>query len=102
MTKSQTITISETDIEHLATLANLSLTQKEKEAFQNQLTSTLEHAKKLDELDTSNVEPTSHSTCLENVFFEDGENLDQQLSVEDALANAPKTKNNMFVVQRII
>ena len=55
---------------------------------------------KLNELDVSGVEPTAHATPLSNVMREDEPR--DSLSQEDALRNAPKTANGLFVVPKIV
>ena len=59
------------DIEHIAKLARLRLTDAEKEKFSQQMETIIEHIEKLNELDTQNVEPTAHVLGLKNVFRED-------------------------------
>lgn len=90
------------DILHIAKLANISIDSSEIEKYQSQLTETIHYVENLDELDTSNVQPTSHSTNVQNVFFEDGEKNERGLSQKEALQNAKNTKNGQFVVPRIM
>ena len=52
--------ISKEEIEHIAVLARLSLSEEEKELFGSQLSSILDYMEKLNELDTKGIEPTSH------------------------------------------
>ena len=63
--------ISKEEIEHIAVLARLSLTEEEKELFGSQLSGILGYMEQLNELDTKDVEPTSHVLALENVMRED-------------------------------
>lgn len=88
------------DIEKLATLARLELTENEKQEMNGQLTKIIEYVNKLDSLDVSNVEATSHPFPMDNVVREDilGESLDNQ----DALLNAPKKHNGLFIVPKIV
>lgn len=55
----------------IAHLARLSLSEKELEKFASQLSEFLEHAKMLEEVDTTGVEPIAQITGLQDVFFDD-------------------------------
>lgn len=92
------LTISE--VEHVALLSRLELTEEEKKMYQQQLSAILDYAGKLDKLDTGDVPPTAHVLPLKNVFREDkaGEHLDR----EKALANAPEREGDFFKVPRIV
>jgi len=92
------ITIKE--VEHVARLARLELTEEEKERMRAQLDSILSYIDKLNELDTSVVEPTSHVLPMTNVFRED--EVRPSLSQEEALANAPDRQDLFFRVPRIL
>lgn len=92
--------ISIEDVEHIAWLARLELTDEEKEKFSSQLSSILEHAGKISELDLKGVPPTSHAVPISNVFREDVAGAD--LSQEEALSNAPKKESGAFVVPKIV
>jgi aspartyl-tRNA(Asn)/glutamyl-tRNA(Gln) amidotransferase subunit C len=78
------------DIEHLAILARLKLTDAEKEKFSNQMGTIIEYIEKLSELDTENVEPTAHVLGLNNVFREDvaTEPLTDQALIKDSPAHS--------------
>lgn len=92
--------ITKRDVEHVALLARLYLTEGEKEIFTAQLGQILEHAGKIAELDTSKVKPTSHAIPVCNVFRHD--ELRLCLTKNDALANAPEAEAGAFRVPRII
>ena len=81
-------------------LARLSLTEEEKELFSAQLSSILDYMEKLNELDTENVEPTSHVLSLSNVMREDTPR--DSIPMEDALSNAPDRTEKFFRVPKII
>ncbi|NCO83527.1 MAG: Asp-tRNA(Asn)/Glu-tRNA(Gln) amidotransferase GatCAB subunit C [Nitrospirae bacterium CG_4_10_14_3_um_filter_44_29] len=87
-------------VEHIAKLARLSVSEKEAEAFRAQLQGILSYMEKLNELDTKDVEPTSHAVSLSNVLREDIQR--DSLSKEDALANAPDHTDKFYRVPRII
>jgi aspartyl-tRNA(Asn)/glutamyl-tRNA(Gln) amidotransferase subunit C len=94
------VTISRKDVEHVAQLARLLLTEEEKGLFARQLSQILDHAGKIAELDTSEVEPTSHVVPMRNVMRED--KVENCLSQKDALSNAPQEESGGFVVPRIV
>jgi len=88
------------DIEYIAELARLYLTDEEKKLITPQLKDILSYVEKLNQLDTAGVEPTAHILPLKNVWRSDErkESLDQQ----HVLDMAPKKKDSMFRVPRII
>lgn len=88
------------EVEHVARLARLELNEKEKEKMRAQLDSILSYIDKLNELDTSGIEPTSHVLPLTNVFRED--EVRPSLSQEEALANAPDRHDLLFRVPKIL
>jgi len=94
--------LSKKEILHLAKLANLRLTESEILKYWKQLEETVEYVGNLNELNTKNVEPTSQTTNLDNIFFEDGEKNDRSLKPKESLANAKNKKDNYFVVKRIL
>lgn len=88
------------DIDRVAELARIALTSEEKAKFSSQLETILGYIDKLNELDTSDVEPTAHPHSVENVWREDKTEL--QMPTSDALRNAPKQRQNMFVVPKVV
>jgi aspartyl-tRNA(Asn)/glutamyl-tRNA(Gln) amidotransferase subunit C len=91
--------ISREQVEHVARLARLSLTEEEAERYTEQLNDILGFAEKLNELDTDDVEPTSHVLPMANVLREDERR--PSLPREKALANAPDQKDGMFRVPAV-
>lgn len=87
-------------VEYISKLARLSVSEKEKETFSAQLQSILSYMEKLNELDTKDVEPTSHVVSLSNVMRDDVQR--PSISREDALANAPDHTDKFYRVPRII
>jgi len=63
--------LNKKEIEHLALLARLGITEKEKEKFRSELSSILDYVAKLNEVDTENIKPTSQVTGLSNIMRED-------------------------------
>ncbi|MHA1193998.1 MAG: Asp-tRNA(Asn)/Glu-tRNA(Gln) amidotransferase subunit GatC [Promethearchaeota archaeon] len=88
-------------LEHVSKLALLDLTEEEKDRFSEQLSDLLNYFKKLNDLDTSDVEPMTHPIeGLKNVFREDVPR--ESLSNEEALKNAKHTKDGYFKAPRIL
>ncbi|HEX21307.1 MAG TPA: Asp-tRNA(Asn)/Glu-tRNA(Gln) amidotransferase subunit GatC [Actinobacteria bacterium] len=92
--------ITKEEVEHIALLARLHLSETEKETFAAQLGQIIEHAGKVAKIDTSKVEPTSHAVEQRNVFRED--EVKTGLTKEQALANAPEKESGAFKVPKII
>lgn len=92
--------ISKKDVEYVAKLARLKLSEKEKEKFTKQLDQILKYVDKLNELDTEKVKPTSHVLPLKNVFRED--KAGKSLKVEKVLENAPEKVKGFFKVPKVI
>ena len=91
--------LSKEEIEHIAKLANLQLSEKEVERFSTQLSETISYVEKLDELPSEKVEPTSQTTGLKSVFREDI--VSPSLPQEDVLKNAKKTHKGYFVTKAV-
>ncbi|MCS1352048.1 Asp-tRNA(Asn)/Glu-tRNA(Gln) amidotransferase subunit GatC [Mechercharimyces sp. CAU 1602] len=93
------MSISSTDVKHIANLARLTLTEEEVTNYTSQLNDILQFADKLNELDTSDVEPTSHVLPLVNVLRED--EVRPSLTREEALKNAPDQKDGQVRVPAV-
>jgi len=91
---------SEFDIKYVANLARIALTPEEEARLGSQLGDILGYVKKLEELDVSDVEPMAHAVPLDNVLRAD--EVQQSITNEEALANAPKKANGLFVVPKIV
>jgi len=92
--------ITKSEVEHVALLGRLELTEEEKEKFTEQLNSILMHFEKLNQLDTEEVEPTSHVILMQNVFRED--EPVPALPREEVLENAPEKTEGFFKVPRVV
>jgi aspartyl-tRNA(Asn)/glutamyl-tRNA(Gln) amidotransferase subunit C len=92
--------ISKADVEHVARLARLALSDAEHERMQAQLSSILEYIDKLAALDVDGVEPTSHAVPLVNVMRDD--EVRPCLPAEAMLANAPDRVGEHVRVPRIL
>ncbi len=87
------------DINKIAKLANLPLTEEEKQTFGGQLADIIKYIEQLDKVDTSSVAPSYNTTGLTNVLQED--KTRPSLTQEEALANAPAKKNGLFVTKGV-
>jgi aspartyl-tRNA(Asn)/glutamyl-tRNA(Gln) amidotransferase subunit C len=91
---------SELDVAYVAQLARVNLTTEETQLFQKQLGDVLKYADKLREVDVSHVEAAAHAIPVFNVFREDEPR--DWFTVEEALSNAPRKANNLFVVTKVV
>lgn len=87
-------------VEHIARLSRLELTDTERVLFGTQLSNILGYVEKLGELDTSSVEPTSHVLDISNVVRDDTTRA--SLPVAEALKNAPESTDKFYRVPKII
>jgi aspartyl-tRNA(Asn)/glutamyl-tRNA(Gln) amidotransferase subunit C len=88
------------EIEHVALLARLKLSESEKDLFSKQVGGIIEYIHKLNELDTSDVEPTAHVLQVKNVFREDRPT--PSLPRDRVLENSPADDDTFYRVPRII
>ncbi|WP_066071386.1 Asp-tRNA(Asn)/Glu-tRNA(Gln) amidotransferase subunit GatC [Neobacillus soli] len=92
--------ISNEQVKHVANLARLAITEEEAEKFTKQLDAIITFAEQLNELDTSNVEPTYHVLDMKNVLRED---IPQKgLPLEEVLKNAPEHQDGQIRVPSIL
>ncbi|HHI97557.1 MAG TPA: Asp-tRNA(Asn)/Glu-tRNA(Gln) amidotransferase subunit GatC [Thermodesulfatator atlanticus] len=94
------MSITKEEVQHVAHLARLEFSEEELERFTEQLAQILSYVEKLNELDTSQVEPTYHALKLTNIFRED--EVKESIPTEEALSNAPQRENGFFVVPKVI
>jgi aspartyl-tRNA(Asn)/glutamyl-tRNA(Gln) amidotransferase subunit C len=92
--------VSKNDIEHIAKLAKLKFDDEGAAKMQNEINTILQYVEKLNELDTSEIEPLVHVIDLKNVDREDVVN--QALNVNDILKNAPSKTEKFFRVPKVI
>jgi len=88
------------DVEKVARLARLKLTDEELDRFTGQLGSVLEYVDMLNEVDTDGVEPMAHAVEVTNVLRAD--ETTESLPREAALSNAPLTDGKYFLVPQIL
>ena len=92
--------ISKQEVEHVAKLGRLELSEQEKDKLTEQLSGILTYVEKLNELDTTGVEPTAHILDIKNVMRDD--TAIPGLPQERALANAPEKAAGHYKVPKII
>lgn len=88
------------DIERVAKLARLKLTDAEKDRFSKQMGSIIEYIEKLNELDTQNVEPTAHVLGLNNVFRDDV--ATEPLTDHEPINDSPAHSKGHYEVPKIL
>ena len=88
------------EVEQIANLARLELTEVQVSLYQEQLSAILDYAERLNELDLDGVEPTTQPVPLTNVMRADV--VEGALPTDRALANAPKQAQNQFVIQAVL
>lgn len=88
------------EVEHVAMLARLSLTEDEKKVFADQLGAILDYAGKLNELDTEGIEPLAHILPVFNVFRAD--EVKPGTSRDEILSNGPLTEDGYYKVPKIV
>lgn len=90
------------DVEHVAKLAKLKLTPAEVNKFGKQLSEVISYVEELSEVNTTNVEPTSQTTGLENVYRQDKIDVEECLSPKEALSGSEKTYRGYFVTEAVL
>jgi aspartyl-tRNA(Asn)/glutamyl-tRNA(Gln) amidotransferase subunit C len=88
------------DVEYVAKLARLNLSEEERETFTGQLNAILQYADKLNELNTDDIEPTTHVLHLSNVMREDV--VMESLPQEKVFRNAPEEEDGQFKVPAVL
>ena len=92
--------IDRKDVEHVARLARLALTEAELERMRGEMAAILQYIEKLKVVDVEGVEPTSHAVPLVNVMRED--EVEPSVDREAMMRNAPDRSGEFFRVPRII
>ncbi|MFN2221455.1 MAG: Asp-tRNA(Asn)/Glu-tRNA(Gln) amidotransferase subunit GatC [Chloroflexota bacterium] len=93
------MSLSRKDVEKIAGLARLELSEDEKILYQEQLSAILAYAERLNELDLQDVPPTASAVPLTNVMRED--EIRPSLALEDTLFNAPDADQDQFRIQPV-
>jgi len=92
--------LSRKEVQHIALLARLGLSEAEIEKFRIQLSDILENFEILKQLDTTDVPPTAQSIALQNVLRPD--EAKSSYPIQDILANAPRREGNSFKVRAVL
>jgi len=92
--------IDQSQVTKVAKLSRLDLTDDEVQEFTGQLSAILDYVEKMNELDTTGVEPLAHCLPVSNVLREDS--AKESLGTEKVLANAPQRDNEFFKVPKIL
>jgi aspartyl-tRNA(Asn)/glutamyl-tRNA(Gln) amidotransferase subunit C len=92
--------ISREEVEHVAWLARIELSEEEKELYTQQFNQILAYFSKLAELDTEEVPPELHAVSLVNICRDD--RVEKPLGKEEALKNAPKKREGYFEAPKIL
>ncbi len=95
--------ITKKDLQHIAWLSRLELSEEDKEKYTPKLNSILDYFGELDKVDTEGVEHTYHVLALNNVFREDDvQSPAKSLSQDEALSNAPRRLDGFFKAPRMM
>ena len=92
--------ISKEDVDKIARLAKLELSKEEREKYASQLDNIIGYIEKLNEVDTTDVEPLAHVNDIINVWRED--NSRSSLSEEEVFKNSPKHDKEFFLVPKVL
>ncbi len=92
--------LTKQEVEHIADLARLELTEEEKDRYREQLSEILDYAARLQALDTSHIPPTSTVLAKRSRLRPDVPA--QGLSTEEALSNAPRAEQKQFRVPPVL
>jgi aspartyl-tRNA(Asn)/glutamyl-tRNA(Gln) amidotransferase subunit C len=91
---------SDLDVAYVARLARIKLTEEEEKIFQKQLDDVLKYVEKLRQLDVAGVDAAAHALPVFNVFRDDAPR--DWFTAEEALSNAPRQQNGLFVVPKVV
>jgi aspartyl-tRNA(Asn)/glutamyl-tRNA(Gln) amidotransferase subunit C len=94
------MSISKEEIQHLADLAKIEITDTEADKYRDELGDIIDYAEKLDELDLEDVPATTHSIEIDAPLRDD--NSEHRLSQDQALQNAPDSEDGQFRVPNVV
>lgn len=94
--------LTKADVLHVAKLAKIEINAEEVEKYSEQLSSVVDYFSALAEVDTKDIEPTSQTTGLENVFRADDINSENCLTQDEATNGSDKIYNGYFKVKAIL
>ena len=94
------MSLTRQEVEKIAHLARLALTDEEKQEYQKQLSAVLDYAAVLDKLDLSEIHPTVYAVSRENVMRADA--AEPGLDIEDVLFNSARHEQEQFLIQSVL
>jgi aspartyl-tRNA(Asn)/glutamyl-tRNA(Gln) amidotransferase subunit C len=94
------MSLTRQEVEKIAHLARLALTDKEMEEYQRQLSAVLDYAAMLDKLDLSDIQPAAHAVARENVMR--GDAVEPGLAIDDVLFNSARHAQDQFLIQSVL
>jgi aspartyl-tRNA(Asn)/glutamyl-tRNA(Gln) amidotransferase subunit C len=94
------MSLSRDEVERIAHLARLALTEAQIIEYQVQLSAVLDYAEMLNELDIGDVEPTAHAIAQQNVVRED--KIEPSLPIEEVLQNTTAHRQRQFYIQSVL
>ena len=94
--------ITKEEVQHIAKLARIQLTEKETEKFQKDLGNVLDYFEILKGVDVTDVPPMVHSVTLENVTREDRAKSEEPATIKRLITSVPLTQDNFLKVQSIL
>ena len=95
--------LSKKEIEHIAKLARLGLSEKEKDKYSKELSGILDYMKKLNEIDVKNVEPAVEASALENIFREnDNPHEINPDRIKKMIGQSPEREGNFIKTKPIL
>ena len=94
------MSLTRAEVEHIANLSRLELSEEEKERYREQLSAILDYAARLQTLDTSQIPPTSSVLARRSLLRADEPSLG--LTLDEALQNAPRAENRQFRVPPVL
>lgn len=93
--------LTKEEVQHIAILARLGLTQEEIEKYTNQLSSILDYVKQLEEVDTEGIEPTAQVTGLENIMRDDQIDKCGKETQDKLISLAPDSEDNLIKTKSV-
>lgn len=94
--------LTKEQIEHIARLARLELTEEELEKYGNQLSAVLDYVGELSGADVRGIEPTAQVTGLENILRNDEIHQAGESVISESLAQAPEAEEGQIRVKRVL
>ncbi|MCD6270756.1 Asp-tRNA(Asn)/Glu-tRNA(Gln) amidotransferase subunit GatC [bacterium] len=93
--------LSKEEVKHVARLARIKLTEEEMQKMQGELVKILDYIEKLKELDVENLEPTTHSILIKNVFREDKPEEKSKEEGEKLIQLAPQQEGRFIKIKSV-